>query len=102
MAATRTSTSAKRDPLDHDGNGRKGGSKAPPVWVVTPGVGLHRVDSDAVDAVLADEKSRLADDKDLAVAGHIGANILDGRDGRSTDGDNTGTSEPIGSDATDL
>ena len=63
----------KLDPLDHDGDGRKGGSQIKPVWIVTPEHGLHQVPTSAVSAAISNGKGREATDRDLAIAGVTGA-----------------------------
>ena len=60
-------------PLDHDDDGRKGGSKIKPVWIVTKENGLHQVATSAVDAAISNEKGRRATERDLAIAGVTGA-----------------------------
>lgn len=63
------------DPLDHDEDGRKGGSKIKPVWIVTPENGLHQVPTSAVSAAISNGKGREATDRDLAVAGVTSPNV---------------------------
>lgn len=57
------------DPLDHDEDGRKGGSKIKPVWIVTPAHGLHQVATSAVDAAISNGKGRRATARDLEIGG---------------------------------
>lgn len=59
----------EKDPLDHDGDGKKGGSKIKPVWIVTKAHGLHQVATSAVSAAISDGKGRRATARDLDVAG---------------------------------
>ena len=61
------------DPLDHDEDGRKGGSKIKPVWIVTKADGLHQVATSAVDAAISNGKGRRATERDLAIAGVTGS-----------------------------
>lgn len=63
----------KPDPLDHDGDGRKGGSLIKPVWIVTTEAGLHQVPTSAVSAAISNGKGREATARDLAIAGITGA-----------------------------
>lgn len=56
-------------PLDHDGDGRRGGSKIKPVWIVVKGEGLHQVATSAVDAAISNGKGRRATERDLEIAG---------------------------------
>lgn len=67
----------KPHPLDHDGDGHKGGSQIKPVWIVTPEDGLHQVATSAVSAAISNGKGRLATDRDLAIAGVTGATELE-------------------------
>lgn len=60
-------------PLDHDGDGHKGGSKIKPVWIVTKTDGLHQVATSAVDGAISNGKGRRATERDLAIAGVTGA-----------------------------
>ena len=60
-------------PLDHDDDGRKGGSKPKLVWVVTEADGIHQVPTSQVDAKISNGKGRRATDRDLAIAGISGA-----------------------------
>lgn len=62
---------AMTDPLDHDGDGRKGGS-VKPVWIVTEESGLHQVPTSAVSAAISNGKGRVATPRDLAIAGVTG------------------------------
>ncbi len=61
------------DALDHDGDGHKGGSKPKLVWIVTRAKGIHQVPTSQVDGKISNGKGRRADDKDLHIAGIIGA-----------------------------
>lgn len=65
-----TETKPALSPLDHDGDGRPGGAKKPPVleWVVTRDLGLHQVPSRDCPAVLQ-AGGRRATARDLAIAG---------------------------------
>lgn len=56
-------------PLDHDEDGRKGGSKIKPVWIVTKTAGLHQVATSAVDAAISNDKGRRATPRDLEIGG---------------------------------
>lgn len=67
----------KPDPLDHDGDGKKGGSNIKPVWIVSPELGLHQVATSAVSAAISNGKGREATDRDLAIAGVTGAPDLE-------------------------
>jgi hypothetical protein len=64
--------------LDHDSDGKPGGSRKPPrtppaaddlVWVVTRAKGLHRVAADAVSEAVSAPGGRTATDRDLRIAG---------------------------------
>lgn len=64
-----TDAETKPDPLDHDGDRRKGGAKpTEPVWVVVKGEGLKRVAPGAFAAAVADGRGRRATDRDLEIA----------------------------------
>ncbi len=67
----------KPDPLDHDQDGRKGGSNIKPVWIVTKTDGLHQVATSAVSAAISNGKGREATDRDLAIAGITGSPDLE-------------------------
>lgn len=56
-------------PLDHDEDGRKGGSKIKPVWIVTKANGLHQVATSAVDSAISNGKGRRATPRDLEIGG---------------------------------
>lgn len=60
-------TTAARDPLDHDGDGRKGGA-ALKTWIVDRRAGLQQVPGAEVDRRLK-AGARLATVRDLKVAG---------------------------------
>lgn len=62
-----------KDPLDRDGDGEKGAGKPGLVWIVTRAEGLQQVPTGQVDSKISDGKGRRATDRDLAVAGIIGA-----------------------------
>lgn len=61
------------DPLDHDEDGHKGGSKPKLVWIVTKADGIHQVPTSHVDGKISNGKGRRATDRDLAIAGITGA-----------------------------
>lgn len=46
-----------------------------PVWIVTPKLGLHQVPTSAVSAAISNGKGREATERDLDIAGVIGAPV---------------------------
>lgn len=43
------------------------------VWIVVKGEGLHQVPADKVEAKISNDKGRRATERDLSIAGVIGA-----------------------------